>query len=174
MEKRIQNVGLSEYSAIHSWLRINFGKATICENPVCDRESINYQWAKKKEGVYEKKRENFIQLCRKCHAKYDVPVDIWDKLVRSGNGLTVRNSKATHCKQGHPLFGRNLMTLPASETRKERRQCRTCRRESFKKWRKKTIENGERCTSHHLLVDKNKPCEKCRLLRIIKYLKAKQ
>jgi hypothetical protein len=60
------------YGAIHDWLRNKFGKSNHCENKKC--ESINpkmYVWAKLKNKKYERKRENFIQLCQSCHVKYD-------------------------------------------------------------------------------------------------------
>ena len=51
------------YNSIHDWLRKNFGKANRCENLKCLNISKNYTWAKLKGAAYEKKRENFIQLC---------------------------------------------------------------------------------------------------------------
>lgn len=60
------------YSAVHYWLKKKYGKATKCENKECKGTSTNYEWAKKKECEYEKKRENFIMLCKSCHAKQDI------------------------------------------------------------------------------------------------------
>lgn len=59
------------YSAIHFWLRDRFGKAEECENMNCLGKSRTYEWAKLKEKEYERKRENFWQLCHSCHKKYD-------------------------------------------------------------------------------------------------------
>jgi len=59
------------YSKIHKWLAYNFGKADKCENPECLGKSLRYEWALKKGLVYEKNRDNFWMLCRKCHARYD-------------------------------------------------------------------------------------------------------
>lgn len=51
--------------------------------------------------------------------------------VLAGNTLTAANLKKTHCPQGHPLSGPNLMLRPArsrgkSKMRKESRECRLC------------------------------------------------
>lgn len=60
----------SEYVIIHRWLRESFGSANKCE--LCmQKDSKVYDWALKKGFEYEKKRDNFMQLCRSCHAKYD-------------------------------------------------------------------------------------------------------
>ena len=59
------------YLTIHKWLYRNFGKATHCENIMCSKESKLYSYAKIKNKKYERKRENFIQLCWKCHMLYD-------------------------------------------------------------------------------------------------------
>lgn len=56
------------YSSIHSWLRRNFGKANKCEK--CN-SSNRVQWALLKDKEYERKRENFWQLCCLCHLEYD-------------------------------------------------------------------------------------------------------
>lgn len=59
------------YIAIHCWLKYHFGSADKCENKKCLHVSQSYQWALLKGKKYEHKRENFIQLCRSCHKKYD-------------------------------------------------------------------------------------------------------
>lgn len=58
-------------NTIHLWLYTNYGKANKCEMQSCEGKSIWFDWAKKKRYKYEKKRENFMMLCRKCHHKYD-------------------------------------------------------------------------------------------------------
>jgi hypothetical protein len=63
-----ENVG---YSGIHNWLVKNFGKANICENSLCKKESKSFGWAKLKECNYERNRKNFIMLCYQCHTLYD-------------------------------------------------------------------------------------------------------
>lgn len=59
------------YSAVHHWLRANYGPADRCEAQDCRGVNTKFQWAKKRGVQYEKIRENFIRLCRSCHSKYD-------------------------------------------------------------------------------------------------------
>lgn len=56
------------YYAVHDWLYLNFGKATKCEQ--CGSERC-VQWAKRKGFDYLRIRENFWQLCARCHMYYD-------------------------------------------------------------------------------------------------------
>lgn len=57
-------------TGIHTWLRKTYGRPNICE--FCkDTNMIKYDWALKVGFSYERKRENFIRLCRGCHMKYD-------------------------------------------------------------------------------------------------------
>lgn len=57
------------YSGIHNWLHRKYGNANKCE--ICGEDNKKYQWAKLKDKEYERKRENFWQLCVKCHTLYD-------------------------------------------------------------------------------------------------------
>lgn len=59
------------YGYIHYWLRKDFGHATQCENFYCEGRSVRYEWSLLKDFTYEKKRENFWQLCKRCHLVYD-------------------------------------------------------------------------------------------------------
>lgn len=59
------------YGSLHDWLGRKFGSASKCEGSECKGVSIVYQWALIKGKEYEKKRENFMMLCRACHYKYD-------------------------------------------------------------------------------------------------------
>ena len=71
------NVG---YWGIHDWLYTNFGSAERCENPNCLGTNNKFQWAKLKSKEYERRRENFIQLCVRCHVLYDETVPMgWNK-----------------------------------------------------------------------------------------------
>lgn len=56
---------------IHQWLRNKFGSASVCEHKDCLGKSKWFDWALLKEKSYEKIRENFVQMCRSCHRKYD-------------------------------------------------------------------------------------------------------
>lgn len=63
------------YEDIHRWLTDTFGKANQCE--FCQTKlSTRYEYAKIRDKEYELKRENFIQLCKRCHLIYD---DTWVK-----------------------------------------------------------------------------------------------
>lgn len=60
---------------IHGWLRKYFWKPAQCEHCWLTWCSQNGKWniayAKKTWMEYERKRENFLNLCNKCHRKYD-------------------------------------------------------------------------------------------------------
>lgn len=61
-----------EYQRIHKWLRITFGKANKCEMKMCKIiEAKRYEYALIRGKKYERKRENFMMLCKSCHVKYD-------------------------------------------------------------------------------------------------------
>lgn len=62
----------SEHWLIHTWLKKEYGKANKCEMIDCDGTSKSFQWALLKDKNYEKNRENFWQLCAKCHRRYDL------------------------------------------------------------------------------------------------------
>lgn len=49
--------------------------------------------------------------------------------VMRGKGLAAENARKTHCKNGHPLSGENLVLIRQKNGRNERR-CRTCSRET--------------------------------------------
>ena len=58
------------YRYIHSWLDKNFEKLNKCE--LCGTtDKKRYEWALKKNYIYEYKRNNFFILCVSCHRKYD-------------------------------------------------------------------------------------------------------
>jgi hypothetical protein len=59
------------YWGIHKWLIKNYGKATKCSSAKCRKNSIHYEWALIKGKKYERKKENFIELCKSCHSIYD-------------------------------------------------------------------------------------------------------
>ena len=80
------NVG---YEAIHRWLRLYSKKTGVCK----ECEGIkSTDWALIKGLKYERRRENYKELCRKCHIEYD---DIAQKgwiirKLRYGNGFKRR------------------------------------------------------------------------------------
>lgn len=56
------------YGIVHYWLRQNFGLPSQCDK--CGKEK-KCDWALIKGKKYERNRENFIKLCRRCHFRYD-------------------------------------------------------------------------------------------------------
>lgn len=74
----------NHYTNVHVWLNRHHGSADHCSNPDCNGKSQTYDWALKKGYEYEKNINNFIQLCRICHSKYD-GLDIKAKKQMSGN-----------------------------------------------------------------------------------------
>jgi hypothetical protein len=69
------------YWGIHDWLYTNYGSADKCENKNCLGTASNkFQWAKLHSKPYERRRENFIMLCIRCHVLYDETVPCgWNK-----------------------------------------------------------------------------------------------
>lgn len=66
-------ISSTTYNRVHGWLKEVYGRAKRCENRKCDKTSTIYQWALKHGKQYEFVRENFKQLCSKCHSRYDKP-----------------------------------------------------------------------------------------------------
>ncbi|MFZ2152271.1 MAG: hypothetical protein WAV09_04145 [Minisyncoccia bacterium] len=71
------------YIAMHQWLRRKFGKANKCENQSCKypRKNANgkiifyptrFEWAIIHGNEHDHERENYIQLCKSCHVRYDL------------------------------------------------------------------------------------------------------
>ena len=59
-----------EYDNVHKWLNAHHNKKGICE--LCGTTTSKvYQWALKHGCHYEKKIENFMELCVSCHMSYD-------------------------------------------------------------------------------------------------------
>ncbi len=100
--------GLSypECQVIHTWLRRTFGSANKCENPDCNGKVKKYTWALKKGCKYERSRDNYMQLCRSCHAKYDMD----ENTIKILKEISP-NANKTHCIRGHLLDGENVSFL---------------------------------------------------------------
>lgn len=64
-----------QYDLVHGWLKANYGPANHCDNIHCNYNPTTfkkrYHWAHIHGKDYECKRENFVQLCAKCHSNYD-------------------------------------------------------------------------------------------------------
>ena len=54
--------------------------------------------------------------------------------VLRGKTLPAANALKTHCPKGHLLAGDNLYVRPDSGTKAGGRGCKTCRRETMRKW----------------------------------------
>lgn len=82
------------YYGIHDWLYTNFGKAKKCEK--CGSQK-RVQWAKLENKEYERKRENFWQLCSKCHIVYDDTIvkGGWNKGMKWSKEIKERISEGT-------------------------------------------------------------------------------
>ena len=88
-----------KYSGFHMWLYREFGSAKLCENReknfllfTCKLKSNNFQWALIKGKKYEKNRDNYFQLCRQCHAKYDIKPDTSKKISIKNKGKGAWNT----------------------------------------------------------------------------------
>lgn len=75
------------YHAIHIWINKEWGKAVLCENTECVYPRKNaarswvkkprrYEWALKRGRTYTRHREDYYQLCKSCHAKYDYGLQV--------------------------------------------------------------------------------------------------
>jgi len=64
-----------KYMGLHNWLRRNLGNPKQCEQCGLTGRVVkgrwNIDWAKVEGKPYERKRENFLGLCRRCHKIYD-------------------------------------------------------------------------------------------------------
>ena len=81
--KKMTKAGIT-YNSLHYWLRREFGSANLCESKDCQGLSCHYVWALKKGKEYDKVRENFLQLCRKCHIEYDMTPEWRQKFIIEG------------------------------------------------------------------------------------------
>lgn len=102
------NVG---YTALHDWLRKNYGKASKCEH--CKTlNAKRYEWALIKGKKYQRKRENFIELCPKCHAKYDNKVPAgWNKGRKETRLEVLKKQSLSHLGNKHSDETRLKMSL---------------------------------------------------------------
>jgi hypothetical protein len=63
------------YHGIHAWVRRNWGGANRCD--LCGAEGLSGRkahWANKDHN-YSRNREDWMMVCRPCHAKYDQEVN---------------------------------------------------------------------------------------------------
>ena len=57
---------------VHDWLNNNYGKPKMCEGEKCRENSNNYDWCLKKGLKHERKRNNYLRMCKSCHRRYDI------------------------------------------------------------------------------------------------------
>lgn len=83
---------MENYFNIHTWLRINHGKASKCENENCTHKTPKrYEWALIKGKEHKKNRNNYIQLCPSCHRKYDFTEQTRQNLSKAKKGIKAHN-----------------------------------------------------------------------------------
>ena len=63
------------YRIVHDWLHKHYGKPNKCENPNCDRQGRRFEYALRHGFEHKRNRDNYIQLCSKCHRNYDMTED---------------------------------------------------------------------------------------------------
>ena len=84
----------NNYYRVHAWLRWNFTKDNKCG--FCGSTSKSkYEWALIKGKNYEKKKENFMELCIACHREYD---GLIDGLTRSKMKPVIGNNDTEELK----------------------------------------------------------------------------
>lgn len=69
--QKASSLSKTEYNVLHIWIKRKYGKASKCENPKCTHKSKYFDWSLIKGKRYERRIENFWQLCRSCHLAYD-------------------------------------------------------------------------------------------------------
>lgn len=65
MNRKIRS---NKYNAVHKWLRENFPKSGRCEQ--CGVEGKTH-YAAKDHNNYTRNREDYMELCSRCHLAYD-------------------------------------------------------------------------------------------------------
>lgn len=73
------------YKRIHRYVRISKGRASKCVQ--CgDQKAKRYEWALKHGCRYDFNLDNFIELCVRCHKRYDMTPDLHNILKESRKG----------------------------------------------------------------------------------------
>jgi hypothetical protein len=89
------------YQRIHHRQRKIFGKAYHCENENCENKSQIYEWAHIHNKPMIEGLDNFKQLCKSCHAKYDsIGKDISDE--------TRKKLRDTKIGENNPMYGKDF------------------------------------------------------------------
>ena len=69
LEEKNKNMVMT-YSSVHFWIKKIAGKANHCINCNLSKENATYDWSNI-SGKYKREKEDWQQLCRKCHILYD-------------------------------------------------------------------------------------------------------
>jgi len=72
-------VNSRQYNTLHTVIRRYWTKTGICE--ICEKENKT-EWADK-NGKYVYNRDEFLELCRKCHSIYDTLRRYEDRLQKN-------------------------------------------------------------------------------------------
>lgn len=103
-----KSIDRKEYANLHQWLRRMYGSAICCENNCGEIRKGYFDWALIHGKKYERKRENFMMLCKKCHHLYD-------KISRFGplhpmfgkkHTKATRKKMSLNSKHGKPNLGK--------------------------------------------------------------------
>lgn len=103
-------ISVEEYQAVHRWLRRKYGRAFLCENPDCKGKSKNYGWALKRSCVYERKRDNFMQMCKSCHSIYDMTEEYLERI----------RGKTNLSREHYDRISAAMRGIPRTEETKQR------------------------------------------------------
>lgn len=81
------------YHSKHQYLKRNFGNPQKCEQCSIKGKKEkggrwNIHWAKKKGKSYTHNREDYLELCRSCHSKYDLTKKKVERLRKQLKSLT--------------------------------------------------------------------------------------
>jgi hypothetical protein len=99
------------YGIVHYWLRKNFERPKICQ--FCGLYKF-CEWALIHGKKYERNRENFVALCRKCHTRYDWKTELrLSRLKCIDCGVQLKDPHAKRC-QAHAQKRRFLLLRQAS------------------------------------------------------------
>lgn len=67
------------YTGIHAWVARRYGKPKECVH--CGKTEGRLEWANK-TGKYLRNIKDWLQLCHKCHIRYDKERGSWGKATK--------------------------------------------------------------------------------------------
>lgn len=81
------------YRIVHTWLNKHHGKANKCECGNCSNKTERYEYALKRGYKHDRKRDNYLMLCRSCHRRYDLTKEQKNRLISQIAGKYNENLK---------------------------------------------------------------------------------